>query len=481
MLVEAGIISVEQLDAALNAQISTDRRIFDILIDQGALKKEVLHGFLSKQSGVPSIDLQNYDIPTDLIALVPKEFALANTVLPIDKLGRLLTVGMACPLDLQAIHELEQITGLRVKAMLCKWDDIHAMIRRCYPTEAHESAELAEYSLPEASAPAAAPTAAKRPASPAPTPAPAKPAPPPPAPPKAAPEAPAAVVPGLSAAQRDGLRARRKKTEEAIQAIEALPPMPKTVKEVEDAALDPDKTLRDVEASVRSDPCMAARLLALANASPYGLPGRVTDIALASAVLGVRGVSAIVAQAAATPVPELLRTRERGFWLRSVFCAHAAASVLKAAGIGQPADGYTAGLLHDIGRAALILAAPDVYAALDATRPIRELVHAEEDALGITHAEAGYLLARSWRFPGRLAEVIRFHHHPYATEADELISAVALGAFMAEVYERQEPISTDDFAQFNELLAFLNLDAVRTMMVYDKTADAFDKTRKKGA
>ena len=71
-------------------------------------------------------------IPEELVELVPKEFAERHKVFPIDKLGKMLTIAMACPLDEKTIHELEEITGLRVKAFVCGWEDIDERIRKYY-------------------------------------------------------------------------------------------------------------------------------------------------------------------------------------------------------------------------------------------------------------------------------------------------------------------------------------------------------------
>lgn len=132
MLIRNGLVTREQLEQALAQQRQKGGKTFENLIQMGFLDKGVLHEFLSKQPGVATINLANYKLEQELVNLIPRELALRELVLPIDRLGKLLTVAMACPLDLDTIRELEQVTGLRVKGMLCKLDDILAAVEKLY-------------------------------------------------------------------------------------------------------------------------------------------------------------------------------------------------------------------------------------------------------------------------------------------------------------------------------------------------------------
>lgn len=132
LLIEAGVISPRQLQDALARQERQGGKTVDTLIELGYMNEREFIRFLSAQPGTPSISLKNYAISDDVIALVPKEFAVKHEVFPIDKMGKLLTVGMVCPLDRQAIEELETLTGLRVKPILCTQQEVRQAILRYY-------------------------------------------------------------------------------------------------------------------------------------------------------------------------------------------------------------------------------------------------------------------------------------------------------------------------------------------------------------
>ena len=438
LLVEEGLIDEAKLREALQVQSEKGGKLFEVLIRLEYLDKKDLHTFLSKQSGVPSIDLANYDIPRELISIVPRQFAQEHVVLPIDKMGKLLTVGMACPLDAATLSELQEITGLRVKAMLCRFDEIRRTIRRYYPIDEHAEDENAPVVEPDTlekdrgRAPAPAATAAQRPT-----------------------------------LTRDAVVAQ-------LDRFELLPAFPGAVEQVLQAADGAATSIRDLAGMISTDPALAAAVLRVANASPYGLPARVTNAGLATTLLGPSAIGRVAADcAAAPPLPEDLRGAHAALAARSAFCANAAIGLAKTADRARPADAHTAGLLHDLGRLALMASAPEAYPDSHTGDALEQLLQGELDTFGMTHPEAAHILARKWRLPEPVANAIRFHHHPYDAPADDLVAVVALAALMAETFERGRDLGVDDLRQYNEVLAFIDLDAARAMSIYVRTASSF--------
>ena len=131
-MVEDGLITDRQLREALVLQQEQGGRIADQLITLGYLSAHSFCNFLARQPGVSSIVLSNYQVRHELLLLVPREFAESRQIFPIDRLGKLLTVGMACPLDMATVEETEEMTGLRVKPMLCSRSSIKVAISRYY-------------------------------------------------------------------------------------------------------------------------------------------------------------------------------------------------------------------------------------------------------------------------------------------------------------------------------------------------------------
>ena len=142
LLVERKLITSEQLAEALQLQKTQGLKVVEALIALAYFDVSAFIVFLSQQPGMASIELGSYEIPGTVLALIPREFAERHEVFPIDKLGRFLTVGMACPLDKVTIKQLENMTRLRVRPLLCSAQSIHSAIAQYYP---HPNLEVPEY------------------------------------------------------------------------------------------------------------------------------------------------------------------------------------------------------------------------------------------------------------------------------------------------------------------------------------------------
>jgi HD-like signal output (HDOD) protein len=113
--------------------------------------------------------------------------------------------------------------------------------------------------------------------------------------------------------------------------------------------------------------------------------------------------------------------------------AHSIASAVIADTLGHlrgfPGSGlYTAGLVHEVGRLGLLKATENRYANLLA-QPVAGLEEAaalEREQFGLTHSEAGAIMAKSWSFPPFLYNAIRYHHEEEGQPADERLRLVQL-------------------------------------------------------
>ncbi len=132
LLVDDGLVTGLDLAKALLHQRECGGKIIDILVALGAIDPDAVVDFLGRQPGIPSLMLCNYDVKRDVVSLVPKELAVKHEVFPIETLGRVLTLGMVCPLDKAAISELEKITQHKVRPILCLPEDIRSAINRYY-------------------------------------------------------------------------------------------------------------------------------------------------------------------------------------------------------------------------------------------------------------------------------------------------------------------------------------------------------------
>ncbi len=415
MLIDEGLIEPHHLKEALDVQQTRGGKTVEILVQLGHIDLDAVCRFLSSRGGIASIELSQYTVPSDLAALVPRDFAIKHEVFPIDKLGNCLTVAMSFPIDLNTIRILEEQTKLRVSALLCHATDIRRAIRQYYPADGAPPADSAE-SLRER------------------------------------------IETGL----------KMENVVQMVRQIESLPTLPQTVQRVQEAMADPETLLKDIAEIVQQDPPIAARLLQLANSAAYGFLSRVSNVQSAITLLGLRETyMAVLSSAVLDTTAQGKGFDHEQYWRSSMFAAGAARKIASACGQGRNPAVFTAGLLSNIGQYALSQIVPARYAKINAGINGPELIDAEETALGIGHAEAGHILAVHWNLPDDLATAIRFHHKPQFASEHKLTTAItALAAIMTDAHlAGLDPDETVlDGAQ--AALEILGMDASRATDVY---------------
>jgi len=131
-LIAEGLITPEQLTRALAAQKGTRDKLGSILVRMGVLAEEKLLGFLTKQYNVASISLSQLDIDPEVLRLVPGPLAEKLDVLPIKRLGNVLTLAMADPSNVLALDDVAFMTNLQIQPVVASEVAIRQAIERVY-------------------------------------------------------------------------------------------------------------------------------------------------------------------------------------------------------------------------------------------------------------------------------------------------------------------------------------------------------------
>jgi type IV pilus assembly protein PilB len=132
LLLRDQIISPEQLQRAQEESRKSGDRLGNALIKTGAIPEEDLTQFLSKQYGVPAVNLGEFDIDPEVIALVPKDVAIRHRVVPVNRAGSSLIVAIADPSNILAIDDLKFVTGYNIEAVVASDVGISDAIERYY-------------------------------------------------------------------------------------------------------------------------------------------------------------------------------------------------------------------------------------------------------------------------------------------------------------------------------------------------------------
>ena len=132
MLVSSGLINEEQLKKALAAQQREGGRLGSILVKMNFVPEEKLMMFLSKQYGVPYVDLGRFDIDPNIWKLIPADVAQKYQIMPINRTGATVTIAMVDPSNVFAIDDVKFMTGYNVEPVVATEAGIKNSINKYY-------------------------------------------------------------------------------------------------------------------------------------------------------------------------------------------------------------------------------------------------------------------------------------------------------------------------------------------------------------
>jgi type IV pilus assembly protein PilB len=134
LLTKASLISQDQLKEALRVQKETGGKLGETLIKLGFVSEEDITECLSQQFGVPSINLQHFEIDSGVIKLIPGDVARKYNILPVNKTGATITIAMADPTNVFAMDDIKFMTGYNVEPVVASELGIKAAIDSYYGT-----------------------------------------------------------------------------------------------------------------------------------------------------------------------------------------------------------------------------------------------------------------------------------------------------------------------------------------------------------
>jgi len=132
LLVRENLISLQQLQAAQNQQKQEGGKLGYHLTKLGFIEESQLTEFLSKQYGVPAINLSEFEIDADVIKLIPKEVAEKHQVVPVNRAGASLIVAMSDPSNIFAIDDIKFLTGYNIEVVVAAEAAIQNAIQKYY-------------------------------------------------------------------------------------------------------------------------------------------------------------------------------------------------------------------------------------------------------------------------------------------------------------------------------------------------------------
>jgi len=138
LLVREKLITADQLKKAIEEQRSSGGRLGYNLSKLGYVNEKDLTIFLSKQYGIPAVDLATTEIDPEIIKQIPQDVANKYQVIPISRTGSTLVIAMADPSNIFAIDDLKFLTGYNIDSVVASEAAIKDAIEKYYSSHEEE-------------------------------------------------------------------------------------------------------------------------------------------------------------------------------------------------------------------------------------------------------------------------------------------------------------------------------------------------------
>ncbi len=222
-------------------------------------------------------------------------------------------------------------------------------------------------------------------------------------------------------------------------ALQNLPPFPWITTKVLQlfSAQSDEVEVKKLVDLIRADATLSSELIRRANSPLYGLRSQVSSLERAITMIGLGQVKSLAATLSmGTYLQKPLKVAVlRRCWRHTLACAMICEELAAGTEV-RPDQAYTAGLLHDIGRLALLVNYPQSYADLLSVVLENQLslVECECDLFEVDHCAAGEFLAAEWGFPADLLNVIARHHDAPDPSHGPVLRLVQAGCSMADCF-----------------------------------------------
>src|SRR5471032_1860920 len=133
LLLKEKLITPEQLQQALTQQKANGGKLGYNLVKLGFVKDEEITALLSKQYGVPSINLAQFEVDPAVVKLIPADTAHKYQIVPLSRAGATLTIAMTDPTNVFAMDDIKFMTGYNVEPVVASETAVIEAIQRYYP------------------------------------------------------------------------------------------------------------------------------------------------------------------------------------------------------------------------------------------------------------------------------------------------------------------------------------------------------------
>src|SRR5215475_2314392 len=132
LLLKENMVTPQQLQEALTHQKMNGGKLGKAFVSLGYVKDEEITSLLSRQYGVPSINLDHFEVDPAIIKIIPAETSRKYQILPLSRSGATLTIAMADPTNVFAMDDIKFMTGYNVEPVVASETSLEDAIEKYY-------------------------------------------------------------------------------------------------------------------------------------------------------------------------------------------------------------------------------------------------------------------------------------------------------------------------------------------------------------
>jgi len=266
--------------------------------------------------------------------------------------------------------------------------------------------------------------------------------------------------------------------------IKSIKPIPQTALKILRMFHDSRCNIADITSALSQDQVLSGQTLKMCNSAMFSGTIKIETLKDAVLLLGEDLLLKSVITAAVNTYYDQTGTSgyslcRGGLFFHAVGVAATAEALAEKTGRVPGKNGYTAGLLHDIGKVILDQYISDSSPLLfrNLSQETENFLSSEKKLLGITHCEVGAFLAKKWQFSNGLYQVIRHHHHPEKSEDNkDLVYIVYLADLLMEKFHTGNDLEKMQSQSMGHVLDHLGLTPADILEIIDATSINFMHT-----
>jgi putative nucleotidyltransferase with HDIG domain len=277
---------------------------------------------------------------------------------------------------------------------------------------------------------------------------------------------------------KDPLREENKaKINIVLRKVKDIPSLPEIVNKVMELVSNPRSSAGELSNVIEHDPGLTTKVLRMVNSAYYGFPKQISSVQQAIMILGFTTMRGLVLS---TSIFKIFTPKDsssgktldyKEFWKHSITTALNARIISENLKLTEIGDAFSCGILHDIGK--IVLDQYDhtdyvtVFKKLGKFYTSEKMIEAEEEVIGINHADIGYRLADKWNLPANLSETMRCHHNPLeAISYTRLVCVVYIANIFANIINK--PYFSMDISKFDpNVLVYMGIDEEKLFSMYE--------------